>query len=278
MEKSPKQIGYDPQLALKLFQVAGETETFPAGKQVFAERDKPGGFFAKGAKVYLLLEGQVALTLKGKPLNLVLPGEIFGELALISDAARSATATVHKNAKVLSLDEKRLLASLPQVPEFALMLIASMVQQLRRTIDRVLAVRPGPLPTLSSERGLDKRQLATFRTAMHNPALRTVAAGDPIVLKGAVGIFMYVVMDGQIEISADGHVIENIGPGGIFGETALLGAASRAASATAVTAGAWLPVSRDDFLEVVRTHPAIGMALLRSMSERIQHVSQLLGG
>ena len=38
--------------------------------------------------MYLLTEGQIALTLKGKPLYMMLPGESFGELAIISDAPR----------------------------------------------------------------------------------------------------------------------------------------------------------------------------------------------
>lgn len=269
---------WDPQLALRLFQSGGETESFAAGTRIFAESDKHGGFFAKGARVYLLMEGQVALTLKGKPLNLVLPGEIFGELALISDDERSATATAHKNSKVLSLDQKRLLAALPQVPEFALMLVASLSQQLKRTIDRAIAARPGPLPAQEAGRGMDAKLLKEFRTAMGNPALRAMAAGDPLVLKGSVGLFMYVVMDGRIGISIDGHVVEHVGPGGIFGETALLGMNSRAATVTAEEAGSWVPVTRDEFLEVVRTHPRAGLALLRSMSERIRHFSGLLAG
>lgn len=269
---------WDPQVAMRLFQAGGETETFAAGARIFAETEKPGGFFAKGSRVYLLLEGQVALTLKGKPLNLVLPGEIFGELALISNAERSATATAHKPAKVLSLDEKRLLAALPQVPEFALMLVASLSQQLKRTIDRVVGARPGPLPAQESGRGLDAKLIKEFRTAMGNPALRAMAVGDPLVLKGSVGLFMYVVVEGQIAISIDGHVVERVGPGGIFGETALLGMNSRAATVTAEVAGAWVPVTRDEFLEVVRTHPRVGLALLRSMSERIRHFSGLLAG
>jgi CRP-like cAMP-binding protein len=43
--------------------------------------------------------------LKDKPLEMVLPGEIFGELAAIADLPRSATATARKHCRVLALDE-----------------------------------------------------------------------------------------------------------------------------------------------------------------------------
>lgn len=76
---------YDPKLALAFFKIAGSLEQFPAGKQIFVENEKAGGFFSKGARIYLLLDGDVAVTLKGKPLELVLPGEIFGEMAAIAE-------------------------------------------------------------------------------------------------------------------------------------------------------------------------------------------------
>lgn len=269
---------YDPKLALRFFQIAGETETFAAGTRIFAEQDKPGGFFSRGARVYLLLQGQVALTLQGKPLSLVLPGETFGELAVISDAPRSATATAFKDCTVLSLDEKRFLASLREVPEFALMLVSSMAQQLRRSVDRLLAAKPGPVVPRDGGRGLDHDMLGDLRRAMGNPTPRSMRAGDAIVTKGAVGVCMYVVTEGRIAIGFNGAVIERVGPGEIFGETALLGPTARAASAVAETSGAWLPVSREEFLGLVKSQPAAGIALLRSMSERIQHINALLGG
>lgn len=269
---------YDPQLALRFFQIAGQPESIAAGKQIFVEQETHGGFFSKGACVYLLLEGQVALTLKGKPLNLVLPGETFGELAVISDAPRSATATAFKNSRVLALDQKRFLASLQQVPEFALMLVSIMAQQLRRGVDRLLAANNGPQAPRAGNGGLDKAMLTDLRHLLGDPTPKPMNTGDTLVTAGAVGVCMFVVTAGQISIAVDGKVVEHVGPGGIFGETALLGPTSRAASAMADTDGAWLPVSRQEFLAVVKIRPAIGIALLRSMSERIQHVSALIGG
>lgn len=268
---------YDARMALEFFRIAGTPEQFAAGDRIFAEQEKTGGFFSRGARIYLLLEGEVALTLAQKPLSLVMPGEIFGEVAVIADAPRTATATARKNCRVLSLDDKHFLRSLQQAPEFALMLLSLMAQRLRRSAEKLAGAGKGPLPAPVHKSALDRKMLEDLRHEMGDPTPTPVKAGENIVSKGAAGVSMFVVIRGQVAISVDGLVVEHVGPGGTFGELALLNRSSRAATATAETDSAWLAVARNDFLAMVRSKPAFGMALLRSMSERIRHIGNLLG-
>ena len=44
---------------------------------------------------------------------------------------------------------------------------------------------------------------------------------------------MFSVLEGSVELSRNGAVIEDVGPGGILGEMALIDAAPRSATATA---------------------------------------------
>jgi len=259
---------YEPRLALEFFKIAGTLEQFPAGKQIFAEDEKTGGFFSKGARIYLLLDGDVALTLKGKPLELVLPGEIFGEMAAIAEVPRSATATARKSCKVLSLDEKGFLQALQQMPEFALMLMSVMAQRLRRSLAKIAGGK-AKVPAL-------ERTLAELQHALGDPVPAVANPGQTVVTKGAVGACMFVVTKGCIAISVDGTIIERVGPGGTFGEMALVERAGRAATATAETESAWLLIARDAFLSMVKSKPAFGIALLRSMAGRVQHIGSLL--
>lgn len=268
---------YDPKLALKFFQLTGELEVFPAGEVIFKEQDKSGKFFSKGARIYLLVEGQVALTMREKPLSLVMPGEIFGEVAVISDTPRTATATARKATRVISLDEKRFLGTLQQMPDFALMLLSVMSQRLRRAVERWVFAKKERPAAAAHTAGLDKKMLAELRHEMGDPTPKPARAGETIVNKGAAGVSMFVVTEGQVTISVDGLVVEHVGPGGTFGEMALLGGATRAATATAQVDSAWLSVGREDFLTMVKAKPAFGIALLRSMSERIKHVGTLPG-
>ena len=267
---------YQPKLALEFFRVAGTPEQFPAGKQIFAENEKSGGFFSKGARIYLVLEGEIALTLQGKPLELVLAGEIFGEMATLSDIPRSATATARKNCRVLSLDEKQFLHSMQQMPEFALMLMSIMAQRLRRSVVKLAKSGKPAVAVLVHENTLDKKMLRDLQRELGDPPPTVAHAGQNVVTQGAVGACMFVVTQGRIAISVGDMVIEHVGPGGVFGEMALVDRTARSATATAETESAWLLIAHGDFLSMVKAKPGFGIALLRSMSSRVQHIDKLL--
>ena len=244
---------------------------------MFAEQEKASGMFAKRARMYFLVEGQIALSLKGKPLYMILPGETFGELAIIADAPRSATATAFKKSRVLSLDEKRTLTSLQQEPRFALQLVSSLTAQMRRSVEKLLAAGGGELKPRLDGSGLNPDQLAKLRSALGDPAPTSMKKGETVVSQGAQGVNMYVVLDGRVSIGIDGKPVEQIGAGETFGEVAMLGTATRSATAVAQEDGAWLPVNRDAFVKIVKAQPAVGMALLRSMSERIRYLNSQMG-
>ena len=268
---------YQPRLALDFFKLGGTLEQFPAGKQIFVENEKTSGFFSKGARIYLLLDGDVALTLKGKPLELVLPGEIFGEIAAIAEIPRSATATARKSCRVLSLDEKQLLHSLQQMPEFALMLMSVMAQRLRRSVAKLADAQKTAVAALEHTHTLDAKMLADLQHELGDPTPTMARAGQNVVTQGATGACMFVVTKGRITISVDGLVIEHVGPGGAFGEMALVDRSGRSATATAETNSAWLLVGRAEFVDMVKARPAFGIALMRSMSARVLHIGKLLG-
>lgn len=253
-------LPYDPELALRFFRTGGNQETFAAGTRIFAEQERAG--LLSRARVYLLLEGEVAMTLAGRPLTMMFPGETFGELAVISDGPRTATAIARKNCRLLSLDQKQFLASLKAVPDFALMLISMMAERLRRNLEKLLATSAAPLAPHTRVQGLSHADLADLTRIVGESARTPMKAGDALIAKGALGAMMFVLIDGR--------VVEYLGPGGIFGETAMLGGVRRAASVTAESDGAWMPLTKAGFLRVVATNPAIGVALLRTMSERIR--------
>ncbi|MCF8178245.1 MAG: cyclic nucleotide-binding domain-containing protein [Sulfuritalea sp.] len=267
---------YDPKLALEFFRHGGTQEQFSAGTPIFAENEKTSGFFSKGARIYLLLDGDVTLTFKGKPLELVLPGEIFGEMAAIADLPRSATATARKNCRVLSLDEKQFVSSLQKIPEFALMLMSVMAQRLRRSVAKLAVASNVSISPLKNKSVMDKKMLADLRRELGDISPTFGPAGQNVVTAGAIGTCMFVVTEGQISISVDGLVIEYVGPGGVFGEMALVDQSGRSATAKAETNSAWMLIGRDDFLSLVRSMPIFGLALMRSMSARLQHVGSAL--
>jgi CRP-like cAMP-binding protein len=88
---------------------------------------------------------------------------------------------------------------------------------------------------------------------------------------------MYVVLDGRVAISIRGAVIERVGPGGVFGEMALVDQSPRAANAAAETDCSLLAINRTVFLSLVKSEPTFGISLLSSMAERLRNTAAGLG-
>jgi len=221
--------------------------------------------------MYLLLEGEIGLMVGNRFFGVVKPGDLFGELAVIARLPRSATAMAKIDCRVMSLDEKQFHAALQKSPEFALMLMSIMVQRLRQSLAKLGATAAGA-PTERSD-VLDKKTLAGLQSelARQEPAL--YPAGRVIMSAGAAGAFMYVVLEGRVAITVGTSMVERVGPGGMFGEMALVDRATRAATATAETDCSLLAINRNDFLELVRAKPAFGASLLKSIALRMQQLA-----
>jgi CRP-like cAMP-binding protein len=264
---------YSPALALQFFRATGTVEEKPAGKPIFTESEKPGGLFSKAARMYLLLDGEVGLMIKGKFFGVVKAGEIFGELAVIAGLARSATAMAKADCKVLSLDEKQFHAALQKTPEFALMLMSSMGQRMRQSIAR-LGAGATAAPPVERSHVIDKKMLVELARELGGQPPIPFAPGKTIISAGAVGASMYVVLDGHVAISIGNRVVERVGPGGIFGEMALVDRSARAANAVAETDCALITVGRNDFIALVKSKPVFGALLLKSLAQRMQYLAQ----
>jgi CRP-like cAMP-binding protein len=81
----------------------------------------------------------VSLLAGNQDIGAVKAGEIFGEMAAIGKAPRSATAVAKTACRVISLDEKQFKKALTKKPGFALMLMSVMVTRLRETLARLKA-------------------------------------------------------------------------------------------------------------------------------------------
>ncbi len=264
---------YDPALALEFFRSSGTQEEKPAGKAFFSENEKTGGLFSRGARMYLLLEGEIGLMIRNKFFAEVKPGEVFGELAVIAGLPRSATSMAKADCRVLSQDAKQFHAALGKKPEFALMLMSSMVQRLRQSIARLGDTRAAAGAPAERSDILDRKTLADLQNKLAAQAPAGFPAGKVILSAGAAGAFMYVVLEGRVAISVGDNVVERVGPGGIFGEIALVDRATRAASATADTGCSLLAINRNDFIKLVKANTAFGASLLKSIAERMQQLA-----
>jgi CRP/FNR family cyclic AMP-dependent transcriptional regulator len=266
---------YIPAVARSFFESAGKEESVPAGTVFFSENEKASRLFLKRDKMYFLLEGRVALIAKGRTIGEPKVGEIFGEMAAISDSPRSATAVAQSACRVLSLDDKGFASALQKKPEFALMMLGTMIMRLRAMIARLSGV-PSGTQTKEQSRVFEKNLLASMAKGLGEHAVVRYEKGKVIMVAGQTGALMYVVIEGSVAISIRGTVVERVSQGGLFGEMALIDQSPRAANATAETDCALLAISRQVFLNLVKSEPTFGISLLGAMAERLRNTAAAL--
>ncbi len=97
--------------------------------------------------------------------------------------------------------------------------------------------------------------------------------GTLLFKEGTAGALAYVVLEGRVAVSIQGNVVQRVGPGGIFGEMALVDQSTRAASAAAETDCALVAINRTVFVNLVKANPEFGAALLSAVAERVRFIA-----
>ena len=272
-----KQI-YSPGIALEFFKAAGKPEKVPQGSTFFAENQKARPYFFMRDKMYLLLDGEVELMARRKNIGTVKKGQIFGEMTSITHAPRSASAVAKTPCRVIALDDKQFHAGLRKQPAFALMLMSIMIGRLRETIAKLAEQTTLRGDAVLKESAVfDPQRLAELAEGLGSDEPVYFDRGKSIVQEGQVGLRMYAVIEGRVAISiGGGGVIERLGPGGVFGELALLEQTPRMASAVADTDCSLLPINRTALLLLVKTNPEFAETLLGSLAERLRLLTSRL--
>jgi len=103
-----------------------------------------------GSEMYLIHSGRVLLSIRQDepqrvPLVVLNPGDLFGEMALVDDSPRSATASaVDDDTELIVMDRARFLFMVRQQPEFALSLMHTLCRRLRDMDKRLPAEGASP--------------------------------------------------------------------------------------------------------------------------------------
>jgi CRP-like cAMP-binding protein len=84
-----------------------------------------------GDCMYLVREGEVEIRLGGEVLETVGPNSFFGEMAIIDQAPRSATAIAKTACTLTPINQKRFMFMVQQTPFFAIRLLKEMSNRVR---------------------------------------------------------------------------------------------------------------------------------------------------
>lgn len=109
---------------LEVFKDTTDLVSFPAGAVIFTEGEE-------GSHVFVVMQGELSISLKGKPLATVRPGEMVGEMALINSETRSASVTAKTDCLLALIDQAVFQSMLRYVPDFALHVVNVLVKRLQ---------------------------------------------------------------------------------------------------------------------------------------------------
>ena len=106
------------------------TRAYKAGDTIFHEGDS-------ASELFVIASGKVEIRHGNRLLDTLDGNNIFGEMALIDGAPRSATAVAATDVTVVPVAEKQFLFLVGQTPFFALMVMRALARRLRATNDAI---------------------------------------------------------------------------------------------------------------------------------------------
>ncbi len=97
---------------------------FPKDRPIIVE----GG---SGAVMYVVLEGGASISIKGKVVETVGVGSLFGEMALVDEGVRAASATATSDCTLLAIDRAAFIELVKSNPDFGTELLKNLSDRLR---------------------------------------------------------------------------------------------------------------------------------------------------
>jgi CRP/FNR family cyclic AMP-dependent transcriptional regulator len=140
-------------------------------------------------------------------------------------------------------------------------------------VDDITALKQVPLFSF-----MDDDELDGIRAIMDTS---NYAPGQVIMREGEQGDYFYVVVRGMVQFAvqdAGGQevVVDEVGPGGFFGELSMLTGEPRSARVKALNEVTTLALDRTEFFTFLEQHPPAAIDVLRVLGQRLQRTDSLL--
>jgi CRP-like cAMP-binding protein len=104
---------------------------------------------------------------------------------------------------------------------------------------------------------------------------KTFRKDTVVLLEHESGSALFVIANGKVKISRvseDGKevILTILGESDFFGEMAILDGLTRSANVTAIEDSELFIIQRNDFLDLLRTHPEVTISLLQELTKRLR--------
>ena len=113
---------------MEIFKDSEDVVDFPAGSVIAVEG-------ADGNHMYVVMSGEVTISINKRLLATALSGEIVGEMALINSNIRSATVTAKTDCRLALIDQASFNSLLRHVPDFSLHVMKVLADRLKHAYD-----------------------------------------------------------------------------------------------------------------------------------------------
>lgn len=131
-----------------------------------------------------------------------------------------------------------------------------------------IVAKIGGVPLFSA---CSKRELALIARSAKEVSHR---AGTMVAREGERGIGLFVILEGECEVTIGGKRKAKLGPGDFFGEVALLDGGPRTATVTALTPVKLVGLTGWVFRGLLMEHPSIALKTLEALAGRLRSVAK----
>jgi CRP/FNR family cyclic AMP-dependent transcriptional regulator len=107
-------------------------------------------------------------------------------------------------------------------------------------------------------------------------APKTFQRGETIFREGDTADCLYVLKEGEVDITLGNRLLKPLTPGEIFGEMALIDGSPRSATALARTDVTLIPVNEKQFVFLVGQLPYFALGVMRVLAERLRTMNRAL--
>ncbi len=218
-----------------------------------------------GSSMFIIIQGRVKVVRGGDldheevVLAELTDGAFCGEMALLSDAPRTASVIAAEETMLFEISREMLAAMTREYPS-----VGEVMRKFHknRLITNLLKTSPIFQPFSTTDK---KSLIEKFKS-------RQVPEGTLLITRERPGDGLYVVLSGRCEVldrSPDDRdiVIAELREGDVFGEMSMLWNKDTCASVKSISPCVVLRLPRQSFAEVIMTHPQI-LETLAALSER----------